>query len=190
MLERAVQWPHDSLRATWDAGHLYPTGVTEPWTQQVVAALLVASGQRNVLELGSYLGLTTVWLALALERLGGGTLTTVELDPARFEHTKQRLYDLRLQKAEVHFVNRDSLVALADLPDASVGFAWVDDDHQAAHVAEELRLLRPKMVPGGLITMHDVSGPLGLDTVCRAHGGYVLHFPRLGVAGGLGVIQC
>ena len=184
----AINWPHESVREAWDAG-IYTSGVTEPWCQQAVAALLVATGQRTVLELGSYLGYTTAWLACTLERMGGGSIVGVEHEPERANHAYDVLLDLDLlDDVQWTIARRDALDFLrAD--HATYGFAWVDDDHTAAHVNEELSLLKPRMAPGGLICMHDVSGPLGLDEVCRAHGGYVLHFPRLGPAGGLGLIQ-
>ena len=188
---QGIRWPSPLLKEAWDEGTLYPTGVTEPWTQQVVADLLVASGQSVVLELGTYLGFTTLWLALALDAAERDSrLLTVELDRSRCNAAYARLAPIPLKHVNVTFAQDEACHAINALPDASVGFAWVDDDHSPAHVDEELTLLRPKMREGGLITMHDVSGPLGLDAVCRAHGGHVLHFPRLGAAGGLGVIQC
>jgi predicted O-methyltransferase YrrM len=67
--------------------------------------------------------------------------------------------------------------------------AWVDDDHTKPHVTRELMALIPKMNPGGLILLHDVFGSTDLQEVVRHFGGYSIKLPRLGPAGGLGVIQ-
>ena len=185
----AINWPHPLVKQAWD-DDVYPSGVTEPWVQQAVAALLVASGQTSVLELGSYLGLTTAWLACALQRMGGGILTTVELEPERIHHTMTLLAEIEIDTPDVEVeVLCSDTILLLQRTGLRPGFAWVDDDHTPAHVDEELTLLRPLMKPGGLICMHDVHGPLGLDAVCERHGGYVLRFPVLGPAGGFGVIQ-
>jgi hypothetical protein len=49
--------------------------------------------------------------------------------------------------------------------------------------------LIPKMNPGGLILLHDVYGVCDLQEVVKKFGGYSIKLPRLGPAGGLGVIQ-
>jgi hypothetical protein len=67
--------------------------------------------------------------------------------------------------------------------------AWVDDCHEKPHVTKELTLLYPKMNPGGLILLHDVFGVCDLKTVVNQFGGYSIDLPRLGPAGGLGLIQ-
>lgn len=194
--DTAIHWPHASLKEAWDKG-IYKQGATEPWTQQVVADLLIAKNARTVLELGTFLGLTTTWLALALEWLGGGTLIGVEIEKDRAAATEEQLSRLTIPRVHWTIHCDDSIRVLQnDIKTRSIDFAWVDDNHDANHVALELDILcRPtlaearKMNYGGLVCMHDVSGELGLDGVCINQHGYVLDFPKLGPAGGLGLIQ-
>jgi predicted O-methyltransferase YrrM len=151
------------------------------------------------LELGCYLGHTSVWLCQTLQRMGGGKYIGVELEADRQAITLQRLSKLHIPDVEVSVLNADSLVALRSLPAGSIDFAWVDDDHTPAHVAQELELLYnttapedSKMAPGGIITMHDVYGDgrmPGLAGVCVGNHGYALSFPRIGALGGIGIIQ-
>ena len=194
---RMINWPDDSTKADWESG-VYMEGATEPWTQQVVASLLVARQKRGlrVLELGSFKGHTTVWLAKALESMGGGTLDTVELDPARSQVTYARLDQLAPVDVFWDTVCQDSLAFLHITAPGSYDFIWVDDSHEVAHVANELEmLLRPTqpelsiVASGGLVLMHDVVGPHGLGAVCKRFGGIILDFPKLGTDGGLGIIQ-
>lgn len=188
-------WPYSLLREEYERG-TYRSGVTEPWIAQTVAALLTASGAQAVLELGSYLGHTTSWLADALERGGGGRLLAVEIDPKRATATRTKLTMLRrdgrgLEHVQWEVIEQDSIHVLKHLPHKSIEFCWLDDDHHVPHVHEELlRLTSDIMAPGGIICMHDVTpNTIGLDAVCKEFGGYVLDFPHLGPAGGLGIIQ-
>lgn len=178
-----VRYPHPSLEGT------YEPGVTEPWIQQLVCSLLVASGARVVLETGGFLGITSAWLALTLESMGGGTLTVCEIDGERAEAVGDRLRGLPLSRAGFAVVAGDVLAYLNIVGDASLDFVWLDDDHQKDHVEQEITALWPKMKKGGLIVGHDVYGVCELWEVFESFGGYSIDLPRLGPAGGIGIIQ-
>jgi hypothetical protein len=96
---------------------------------------------------------------------------------------------LDLKVATVKTIESDILAYLRTVPDKSIGFAWVDDDHSHFHVAQELALLWDKMKPGGIITGHDVYGSTNLQVEFRKFGAVCLDLPRLGAAGGVGIIQ-
>lgn len=178
-----ITYPHPSL------AEVYESGCAEPWTTQLIASLLIASNARNVIETGSFTGQTSAWLAMALERLGGGVLTVVDIDPERVRATEERLGKLNLERVQINVVEADVLRYLPTLPDKSLEFAWVDDCHEHFHVARELNLLWDKMKPGGIITGHDVFGSCNLQVEFKKFGGVCLDLPRLGAAGGVGIIQ-
>ena len=182
-ITHGVTYPHPSLQTA------YESGCAEPWTTQVVTSLLIASNERNVLETGCFTGQTSAWLACALERVGGGTLTTVDIDPARTERCVERIKGLGLTRVEHRAVTMDVLQFLPTLPDNSVGFAWIDDNHEKAHVEVETRMLWEKLAPKGIATFHDVWGSCDLQTVVKKWGGMSLNLPRLGMAGGIGILQ-
>lgn len=168
-----------------------PAGNTEPWITNLVVALLKASGARTVLETGAFQGATSLALYGALEAMNGGVLTICEIDPARAEAVDARLRNAECENSNVNWVVRcmDARDVIRSLAPQSLGFAFIDDDHQKAHVAEEIELLLPKMLPGGLLVFHDVYGACDLQEVVAAYGGYSLDLPRAGPAGGLGIIQ-
>lgn len=182
-INNAVNYPHQSLTTA------YESGCAEPWTSQLVTSILIASNRRNVLETGAFMGQTSAWMAMALERLGGGTLTTIDIDAERVGQAKHRIDGLGLTRVTVRAVHDDVLHYLQTIPDKSVGFAWIDDNHEKHHVETELRLLWPKMELGGIICGHDVWGSCNLQTVFKKYGGLALNYPRLGAAGGCGIIQ-
>jgi predicted O-methyltransferase YrrM len=167
----------------------HQSGDTEPWVSRLVGDLVVATGARTVLETGTFTGATSAYLYDALQRLGRGELYLCELDEVRADATKTRL---RLEQQDdlvvVHSLIGDVLPILAACP-RMFDLAFVDDDHTKVHVHRELMALIPKMNKGGVILLHDVWGSCDLQSVVRSFGGYSLNLPRLGPAGGLGIIQ-
>lgn len=173
----------------------FRSGSTEPWTAHVIAAIVAAKKPYVVLETGTYLGMTTrvifeAMISYASEH--GSILTTVESDPERATAAFDAVTQWRSVDAHegvaVKVVCGDAIACIAGLAEDSVDLAFLDDDHAADHVREELWALKPKMRKGGIVLMHDVVGPFGLDEVCRHAGGIVLDFPRLHAAGGLGIV--
>ena len=167
----------------------YPGGATEAWISNLVASLLKATGTAVALETGAFMGHTTVWLARALQDMGGGTLHVAELDTDRAVHVSGVLTKMVLWEVDWTVHNRDALAVINDLPDGTIGLAFLDDDHGKDHVAREIEAIWPKMAQGGIITGHDMFGVCDLQSVFRQYGGYALDFPRCGPAGGLGILQ-
>jgi predicted O-methyltransferase YrrM len=179
-LHRASRLP----RAGWEGGD------TEPWILEAVTGLLLASGQRIVLELGGYHGAGSVALAQTLDRLGCPYrhLIVVEYDAALATIVHQTLTDSGTTTPYT-IQCRDSLEAIAALDDRSIGFAWVDDSHDTPHVMAEMERLIPKMVDDGIICFHDVCGTYRLHQVVSMYGGISLNLPRVSSSGGLGILQ-
>lgn len=189
VMARRAAFPVPSLREDWEVGN-YLTGCTEPWNVEILAALMKAANANTVLECGGYLGTTSAWLAMTLQAMGGGTLHVVELEAERAAACDKRLSELPIDKVEWRIWHDDVFNAIAAMPDDSVDFAWIDDNHEKDHVDRELQALIPKMRrPRGLITGHDVFGSCDLQEIFVKHGGYALDFPKVGLAGGIGILQ-
>jgi predicted O-methyltransferase YrrM len=165
----------------------HAAGSTEPWVSRLVADFIVARGARTVLETGAYMGATSVWIADALRRLGGGRFFLCEIDKARRGLAVDRLVNKNW--LEVELLERGDVMEFLRATPETFDVAWVDDNHTKKHVTAELTLLYPKMNPGGLILLHDVYGVTDLRTVVAQFGGYSIDLWRLGPAGGIGVIQ-
>lgn len=166
-------------------------GSAEPWLADLLGMLVRASGAEHVIEIGGFEGYTSAHLARACKALRWPTtLTVCEIDPVRAERV-QAVLDAAVGPVNVttRVVCDDSHRWIPTLPDASVDFAWVDGNHELAHVTRELELLIPKMRPGGLICGHDVFGVCQLWQAFARFGGFSLDLPRLGPAGGIGILQ-
>ncbi len=155
-----------------------------------MAEFCAAKQARVVLELGGFKGLTSMAIAERMMAYGGGQLIICELDKDRCADITAlfRAYPTRTKGVMARLEQTDALTCIAALPLLSVEVAFVDDDHTASHVEQEIKALLPKMVRGGIILLHDVVGAFGLDTVVRRYGGTVIELPLLHAAGGLGVI--
>lgn len=171
----------------------YRSGSAEPWTAAVIGCLIAAKKPHKLIETGTYLGMTTKVMHEAMQTYAfehGSHLSTIDCDIDRAKAFGEVLDSMKgYVSVGVEVLHGDALAYIQHLEPQSIDFAFIDDDHTASHVDAEITALLPKMRPGGLIAMHDVVGPYGLGEVCKKHGGIVLDFERLHVAGGLGLVS-
>jgi hypothetical protein len=163
-------------------------GSTEPWVTQAVGALLLASGGRNVVELGGFTGACSVVLADTLRRMGSGELIVMEHDAELVPVIAAALAPYQPEVVGQVW-HTDTLEGIRALPDGAADFAWVDDCHEAPHLVEEVHALIPKVREDGLILFHDVCGIYAIHWIVRYYGGIALNLPRVSAGGGLGILQ-
>jgi predicted O-methyltransferase YrrM len=178
-----VVYPHESLRES------YQPGTTESYVAQLAASFAVALGAQRILETGGFQGTTSAWLALTLERMGGGTLDVCEIDPVRAKAIRERLDGLEIPRVLDAVLPIDVLQHVRSTRDEFYDLVWLDDDHRDAHVAREVEAIWPKVRKGGLILFHDIDEPCNLHEVVTRYGGYAIRLPKLGPSGGVGVLQ-
>jgi len=151
---------------------------------------------QTILELGCFTGITTAWLALALEDMGGGEIYAVDCDADRCRETEARVTALGLSSVTLHLIALDAIAAIHTLPPLSIDFAFIDDKIDARHMRAEMEALwswydpaaTQRMSLGGLIAVHDVTH----DDVASAvigHQGYILNTVPMHAHGGLALIQ-
>lgn len=185
-----VVWPPSMADIEWARGTPgIMHGATEPWVGQLLAALLVAHGGQDVLELGTSAGYTSVWLVDALQRMGGGSFHGFDHGAGSIASATKHIDALRADLVTVTLEVARSPECLLALPDDSVDFVWVDDDHGTGHVARELAELQRIVRPRGLVCGHDVFGDYSLHEQFRAIGGYSLNTVRRVGSWGVGIWQ-
>lgn len=177
-------------------------GSAEPYVADVLAALLRANGAGTAVEIGGFQGATSRRLAHALGQLPWDVaLTVCEIDPQRADDVRSVLASVtRKHRDSFAVVCADSLTWIPTLPDNSVDFVWLDGCHELGHVAAEIGLMLPKLAPGGILAGHDVYGSCNLQRLFSdkmrmeimygvAWPAMALDLPRMGPAGGIGLIQ-
>jgi predicted O-methyltransferase YrrM len=119
----------------------------EPESGALLNLLMRALGARDVLELGTSNGVSTVWLAEALAATRG-RLVSVELDAGRSRAAGENLARAGLDGV-VELRTGDAADALRDSPDASWDVVFLDAErpHYPGYWPDLARVIRP----GGLI---------------------------------------
>jgi len=166
----------------------YLDGSTEPWTVNVICALVRALAPKLVLETGTFQARTTRRLQAAMG--DDATLISLESYTEYWEKAVADCSDLD----NVKILNVEAVQYLLNYEGPAFNFVFLDDDHGAEHVGMELDLLlrkeEPLMASHSIICVHDVNGIFGLKPVIEARGGFALNLPILHRSGGLGIIQC
>jgi len=119
---------------------------------KLLRILTESSGAKNVVEIGTSVGYSTLWFCLALQKTGG-KITTHEIDPYRI-----KIADKNFEKAGVsHLVNiieGDAHENVTQLKEP-IDILYIDAD-KAGYLDYFTKLL-PLVRPGGLILAHNTT---------------------------------
>ena len=121
---------------------------------EFIATLVTTIKPRLVVETGSFLGVSTEWIARGLERNGFGRVISCEYDPKVYAKAKERIAASPLSRW-IDLRNESSLEMKVD---GTIDLLFSDSD-MAVREAEVRRFL-PQINPNGVILMHDASSHL------------------------------
>jgi hypothetical protein len=62
----------------------------------------------------------------------------------------------------IRILKKESVPAAANFKDRSVGFVFIDANHDKAHVTADIQAWLPKIAPGGILAGHDYGEPCGV----------------------------
>jgi polysaccharide pyruvyl transferase CsaB len=129
-----------------------------------VLATFAWSGKELVVEIGAYVGLTTVFIAKVLDALGIRA-SVIAIDP--FDRCTPDMLNPRgnyaqfVRNIQTHGVEDRCIPIAAFSADAAptipdrVGVLFIDGSHHYESVRADLELYVPKVVPGGFVYVHD-----------------------------------
>ena len=121
---------------------------------EFIATLVTTIKPRLVVETGSFLGVSTEWIARGLERNGFGKVISCEFDSVVFAKAKERIEASPLRKW-IELRNESSLEMEVE---GTIDLLFSDSDMQIRAV--EVKRFLPQMNPNGVILMHDASSHL------------------------------
>ena len=165
-----IPWPNDQqwgdgADASFVRKFLTPIGSDAPaipgWLEEPEGRLLARLARdRRVLELGSYLGLSTVWMArvaasvVAVDTFDGRATGLPLEDTYEAFCANLRRHGVADRVRAIRSETREALPALA-----SEGMAFdvifIDAAHDAASVAADFAEARRLLRPGGMVAFHD-----------------------------------
>jgi len=123
---------------------------------EFLATLVTTIKPRLVVETGSFLGVSTEWIARGLERNGEGRVISCEFDPVVFAKAKEKV-DASPLKKWIELRNESSLEMNVD---GTIDLLFSDSDMPIRE--QEVKRYLPQMNPNGIILMHDASSHLKL----------------------------
>lgn len=163
-ISKAWDEDHRAISALYREGELN-MGVN-PGDRRAIYSLVMSLRPQRVLEIGTHIGTSAIYIAAALRRLQeGGTLTTIDIfdvnDPRQGAWQKVGLpkspaecaKDLGLsEQIELHRgLSQDYMKTTRERYD----LIFLDGDHDAWAVYEELSLALPLLRKNGAILLHD-----------------------------------
>jgi predicted O-methyltransferase YrrM len=134
--------------------HMYDSMTAEAEVLEFLRTLITTIKPALVVETGSFLGVSTLWIAEGLKANGFGKIISCEFDPVVFAKAKEKIAASGLSDW-IELRNESSLEMHID---GTIDLFFSDSD-MPIREAEVKRFL-PQIRPTGLILMHDASSHL------------------------------
>jgi predicted O-methyltransferase YrrM len=159
-------------------------------------AAAAATGRGAIVEIGSWKGRSTVWLAAGARRAGRRIYA---IDPHRGSREDPDANTLseflaNIRRAGVGDAVEPLVMTSAEAADRireDVELLFIDGDHSLQGAVRDADLWLPRLLPGGMLMMHDVgaAGYVGPRTVFRRRVCWSGAFDRIGRVGSMGVAR-
>lgn len=134
--------------------HMYDSMTAEAEVLEFLRTLITTNKPELVVETGSFLGVSTLWIAEGLKSNGFGKIISCEFDPVVFAKAKEKIAASGLSDW-IELRNESSLEMHVD---GTIDLFFSDSD-MPIREAEVKRFL-PQIRSTGLILMHDASSHL------------------------------
>jgi len=144
-----------------------------PAQGEFLKSLTVNIAPKNVLEIGCFTGISTIWLAAGLEQAGGvGNIHSIDLFediipappyhcaylPNPLEYAQNSVVAAQLSH-RVKFHKSNSVAAgerIHEILNEPIDFIYIDGDHTKEGCEKDFMLFYPHVAIGGYIVLHDI----------------------------------
>jgi predicted O-methyltransferase YrrM len=146
-------------RATPECPHperwkMYDSMTAEVEVLEFLRTLVTTLKPNVIVETGTFMGISTLWLAEGLKQNGFGKVITCEYDPVVFEKTKERIGKSGLSD----WIDARNESSLEMKVDGTIDMLFSDSEPTLRE--QEIRRFLPQMNPTGVILVHDASSHL------------------------------
>ncbi|MFZ1136546.1 MAG: class I SAM-dependent methyltransferase [Candidatus Korobacteraceae bacterium] len=146
-------------RATPECPHpeqwsMYDSMTAEVEVLEFLRTLVTTIKPHLVVETGTFMGVSTLWIAEALRLNGFGKIVTCEFDRTVYETAKEKFAASEVNDL-IELRNESSLEMKVD---GTIDLFFSDSDMPIRE--EEVRCFLPQISPFGVIVMHDASSHL------------------------------
>ena len=133
---------------------MYDSMTAEVEVLEFLRCLVRTLKPQTVVETGTFMGISTLWIAEGLKANGFGKVITCEYDSAVFAKAKERIDNSGLAK----WIDCRNESSLETRVHGAIDLLFSDSDPPLRE--QEVRRFLPHMNPNGLILMHDASSHL------------------------------
>ncbi len=134
--------------------HMYDSMTAEAEVLEFLRTLVTTLKPALIVETGSFLGVSTLWMAEGLRANGFGKIISCEFDPVVFARAQQKIAASELAPW-IELRNESSLEMQVE---GSIDILFSDSDTPIR--AAEVKRFLPQILPTGLILIHDASSHL------------------------------
>ena len=131
--------------------HMFDSMTAEVEVLEFLRTLVTTVKPQLIVETGTFIGVSTIWMAEGLKQNGFGKIVTVEHDPVVFAKAKEKIEASGLAKW-IEFRNESSLDMKVE---GTIDILYSDSDLPIRE--QEVRRFLPQIATGGLILMHDAN---------------------------------
>jgi predicted O-methyltransferase YrrM len=130
---------------------MYDSMTAEAEVLELLRTLVTTVKPELIVETGSFLGVSTVWMAAGLKQNGFGKIISCELDPVVFAKASQKIADSGLSQ----WIDLRHESSLEMKIEGSIDLFYSDSEISIRE--QEVRHFLPQINPNGLILIHDAS---------------------------------
>ena len=166
------------LRDIYKSKNARPASLS-PEQGQLLRALILNIAPKVIVEIGTFIGVSTLWAASALEEIGSGKIHCIDLyqpilpfpwsnmiyiaNPAEYISKNFQKAGLE-QYIELHAGNSHKIgQKYSENIGEKIDFLFIDGDHTIPGAVTDFSLYAPHVVPGGYVMLHDINPEYEMD---------------------------